>query len=83
MNDFFLVSKILLGYEEALWPKKLEIRRPRQILTHEPQISVLSWLPNYYCNLICRTRVWSKTTRGLKNVRELFGYKTFKEMKIF
>jgi hypothetical protein len=25
MNDVLLVSKILLGYEEALWPKKLEI----------------------------------------------------------
>ena len=24
-NDVLLVSKILLGYEEALWPKKLEI----------------------------------------------------------
>ena len=24
-NDVSLVSKILLGYEEALWPKKLEI----------------------------------------------------------
>ena len=37
-----LVSKILLGYEEALWPKKLEISHASQILTHESQILVLS-----------------------------------------
>jgi hypothetical protein len=39
---FFLVSKIVLGYEEALWPKKLEISHASQILTHEPHILVLS-----------------------------------------
>ena len=27
-----MVSKILLGYEEALWPKKLEISHASQIL---------------------------------------------------
>jgi hypothetical protein len=31
---FLLVSKILLGYEEALWPKKLEISHAGQILTN-------------------------------------------------
>ena len=41
-NDVLLVSKILLGYEEALWPNKLEISHASQILTHEPQILVLS-----------------------------------------
>ena len=28
-NDVLMVSKILLGYEEALWPKKLEISHQR------------------------------------------------------
>ena len=42
VNDVLLVSKILLGYEEALWPKKLEISHANQILRHEPQILVLS-----------------------------------------
>jgi hypothetical protein len=37
-----LVSEIVLGYEEALWPKKLEISHASQILTHKPQILVLS-----------------------------------------
>ena len=41
-NDVLLVSKIILGYEEALWPKKLEISCASQILTHKPQILVLS-----------------------------------------
>ena len=30
-NDVLLVSKIFLGYEEALWPKKLEISHAIQI----------------------------------------------------
>ena len=39
MNMIFLLgSKILLGYEKALWPKQLEISQASQILTHEPQI---------------------------------------------
>ena len=37
-----LVSKILLGYEEALWPKKLEISHASQILTNDCQILILS-----------------------------------------
>jgi len=41
-NDVLLVSKILLGCEEAFWPKKLKISQVNQILTHEPQILVLS-----------------------------------------
>ena len=41
-NDVLLVSKILLGYEEALWPKKLERIHASQISTHEPHILVLS-----------------------------------------
>ena len=48
--------QILLGYEEALWPKK----HASQILTHELQILVLSYkiyklyskLYNYYCKAI-------------------------------
>ena len=41
-NDVLLVSKILLGYEKALWPKKLEISHASQILTNDRQILVLS-----------------------------------------
>ena len=41
-NDILLVSDIILGYEKALWPKQLEISHASQILTHEPQILVLS-----------------------------------------
>jgi hypothetical protein len=41
-NDVLLVCKILLGYEEALWPKKLEISHASQILTKNLQILVLS-----------------------------------------
>ena len=41
-NDVLLVSKILLGYEEALRPKKLEISHASQILTKDHQILVLS-----------------------------------------
>jgi hypothetical protein len=40
-NDVLLVSKILLGYEEALWLKKLEIRHA-SLLTNNRQILVLS-----------------------------------------
>ena len=29
-NDILLVSRILFGYEEALWPKKLEISHASQ-----------------------------------------------------
>ena len=47
-NDVLLVSKILLRYEEALRPRTLEISHVSQILTHEPQILVLSLLFNYY-----------------------------------
>ena len=32
--------------------KKLEISHASQVLTHEPQILVLSQLCNYYCNYI-------------------------------
>ena len=45
----WFIHIILLGYEEALWPNKLEISHASQILTHEPQILVLSYLSNYYC----------------------------------
>jgi hypothetical protein len=41
-NDVVLLSKILLSYEEALWPKKLEISHASQILTNDCQILVLS-----------------------------------------
>ena len=41
-NDVLLVSEIFLGYEEALWPKKLEISHASQILTNEHQLLVLS-----------------------------------------
>ena len=41
-NDALLVSKILLGYEEALWAKKLVISHASQILTNDCQILVLS-----------------------------------------
>ena len=47
MNEYLaiavlLISKILLGYKEALWPKKLEISHASQILTNDRQILVLS-----------------------------------------
>ena len=42
-----MVSEILLGYEEALWSKKLEISRASQILINDHQILVLSQLSNY------------------------------------
>ena len=48
-HDVLLVSKILLGYEEALWPKKLEISPVSQILKNDHQILVLLQLSNYYC----------------------------------
>ena len=41
-NDFLLVFKILLAYEETLWAKKLEISYASQILTNDCQILVLS-----------------------------------------
>jgi hypothetical protein len=41
-NDILLVSKMLLGYEEALWPKELKISHGSQILTNDRQILVLS-----------------------------------------
>ena len=42
-----MVSKIILGYEEALWSKKLEISHASQILTKDRQILVISYLSNY------------------------------------
>ena len=41
-NYVLMVSEIFLGYEEALWPKKLEISHVSQILTNVCQILVLS-----------------------------------------
>ena len=41
-NDVLLVFKILLGFNEALWLKKLEISHASQILTNDRQILVLS-----------------------------------------
>ena len=41
-NDVFLVSKILSGYEVALWLKQLEISHASQILKEDCQILVLS-----------------------------------------
>ena len=40
-NDILLVSKTFLGYEEALWPKKLDVSHASQILINELQIFVL------------------------------------------
>ena len=37
-NDVLLVSKILLGYEEALWSKNLEINHA----SREPQVLFIS-----------------------------------------
>jgi len=36
------MSKVLLGYEEAFWPKKLEISHASEIWTIEHQMLVLS-----------------------------------------
>jgi hypothetical protein len=41
-NDVLLVAKILLGYGEAVWPKKLEISHASQILTNDRQMLALS-----------------------------------------
>ena len=41
-NTILLVSKKLIGYEEALWQKLLEVNHARQILTNDCQILVLS-----------------------------------------
>jgi hypothetical protein len=41
-SDVLLVSKILLGFEEALWSKNLDIGHAIQILTNDRQILVLS-----------------------------------------
>ena len=40
-NDVLLVSKILLGYKEALWSKKFKVCHASQILTNDCQILVL------------------------------------------
>ena len=47
----FIGFKILLGYEEASWPKKIGESHASQILTHKPQILVLPLLSDYYCTL--------------------------------
>ena len=44
MNDVLLVSKILLGYEETLWLKKLDVSHDSKILTNDPQILDLPYL---------------------------------------
>ena len=41
-SDVLSTSKILLGYKEALWPKKLEKSQASQVLTNDHQILVLS-----------------------------------------
>ena len=50
-NYVLLGSKIVLGYEEALWPKKLETSHGSLILTNNCQILNLSLFCNYYCTL--------------------------------
>ena len=50
VNDVLLVSKTLLGYEETLWSKKLEISHSSQVLTNDRQILILSKLSNLYCS---------------------------------
>ena len=37
-NEVLLVFRVLLGYDEALWPKKLVISHASQILTNNRQI---------------------------------------------
>ena len=41
-NYVLFVSKILLGYQEALWSNKFEISQASQTLTNEHQVMVLS-----------------------------------------
>ena len=38
VSDVLLVYKVLLGYEEALWPKELKINHASQILKNDCQI---------------------------------------------
>ena len=40
-----MVSKTLLGYEEALWPKTFEMSHARQILTNARQIASIKKYP--------------------------------------
>ena len=40
-NAVLLVSKILFGYEEAFWSKRLEISHTSQISTNDRRILVL------------------------------------------
>ena len=51
MFNWFL-KYVLLGCEEAIWPKKLEISYASQILTNDRQILHRSYLSNYYCTSI-------------------------------
>ena len=51
-KDVLLISKMLLGYEEALWSNKLKISHVSQILTNDCQILVLSQISNYYCKSV-------------------------------
>ena len=41
-NFVLLVSKTLLGYEEALWSRKLDVNDASQIFSNDRQILVLS-----------------------------------------
>ena len=40
-NDVLFVVKILLGYEEALWPKKLEISHASQIASFRAYLGTI------------------------------------------
>ena len=44
MMFYWFLKYVVLGYEEALGLKKLEISNASQSLTHKPQILVLSYL---------------------------------------
>ena len=46
-----MVSNIRLGYEKALWPKKLEISHASQILTKDSQILSYKGLIDFVSNL--------------------------------
>ena len=53
-SDVLLDSKVLLGYEEALWPKKLEITHASQNFVKRSSdfCSFLLIIYHYYCILM-------------------------------
>ena len=54
ISFLFQISQKILGYEETLWPKKLEIINASQILTRASDSSSFLVIYNLIITLICR-----------------------------